>query len=232
MYIFKVFKQLTTSITLSSASLGIILLFGSTIQTVPAQAEIISNVKATTNMGTFGSYNIENLTNGNGLSSEFFSATHSNDFNTMWVSNEIKTGSITFDLGRLFNVNRFAVWNYNAICCGLQRSVKTFTVDVSANNVLFKNILGSTNLSIAGGGQEASQIFDIEGSIARYLKFNILSSYNDFDDFTGLSEVQFDATSVSVPEPKSFGETAVVGAMFWWIKRKRKTSTHLESQDG
>jgi hypothetical protein len=53
-------------------------------------AQFIPGVTTTTNMGTWFSYNILNLTNGVGLSGTTLSATHSATWQDMWISNQIR----------------------------------------------------------------------------------------------------------------------------------------------
>jgi hypothetical protein len=68
-------------------------------------AQFIPGVTTTTNMGTWFSYNIANLTNGVGLSAMTISATHSANWQDMWISNQITTGWLQFDLGAVVQLS-------------------------------------------------------------------------------------------------------------------------------
>src|SRR5262245_48310959 len=79
-----------------------------------ASGQFWPTVTTTTNMGTWSTYNLANLTNGVGLSALNLGATHSGTWQEMWLSNQITTGWIQFDLGSIQPLWMIAVWNYNS----------------------------------------------------------------------------------------------------------------------
>jgi hypothetical protein len=152
-----------------------------------ATAQFIPGVVATTSMGTWSTYNIVNLTNGVGLSAPDITATHSNVWQEMWMSNNVQTGSIEFDLGAVQPLNLIAVWNYNSsISTG--RGVAAMDVSLSLDAINWTPL--SSELVPQGTTQPiAAHLIGVGGTPARYVKFDILSNHGN--TYTGLSEVQF-----------------------------------------
>jgi hypothetical protein len=80
----------------------------------PAPAGYITGVTASTNMGSgFGS-DIAHIVDGSGLSSLSLTATHalgtgSND----WVTDNVFSGTVTFDLHGAYTLAGMSVWNFN-----------------------------------------------------------------------------------------------------------------------
>jgi hypothetical protein len=116
---------------------------------------------------------------------------------------------ITFDLGSVQKVDRVEIWNYNEILTGredlLNRGVNEFELLFAGEDLNFAS-LGVYQLAIAPGAANVdfSQVFDLFGIDARYIKLDILSSHGGDNGFVGLSEVRFYGV---VPEP--------AGAMLW-----------------
>jgi len=159
---------------------------------------LVTGVTATTSMGTFGSYNIANITNGNGLSSQSLTATHTNSpFTTMWISTlGNNTGTITFDLGGSYSIKTMALWNYNFIGAGttLRRGVESFELDFSTDGSSFTSLLTSQTATRANNGAEPSQLYDLGGVTATHIRMSVVSNFGG--RYTGLSEVAF-----ATPEP-------------------------------
>lgn len=200
------------------------------LATGQAHGQLIPGVTATTNMGTFGSYSLPNLTNGVGLSALNPAATHSTNFTDMWMSNAILTGQIVFDFGATFNLQNAYVWNYN-YAPSLTRSTQALSIDTSLDNVTYANMVGSTTIPQGTGlSTLTANTFALSGQ-ARYVRFNILSNYGG--GYTGLSEVQFAGTAIAaVPEPSTWLLSALLGTSFAaasWARKVRSSSSRRES---
>lgn len=153
----------------------------------PGLAQFVPGVVTTTNMGTFSTYNLLNLTNGVGLSAMNLSATHSNTWQDMWISNQITTGWLQFDLGSVQPLNAIAVWNYNS-SISLQRGVASMNVSTSTDGVNWTPL--STESPAPGTALAlAPHLIAVGGLPAQYVRFDILQNYGN--NYTGLSEVQF-----------------------------------------
>src|SRR5262249_13159622 len=97
-----------------------------------ATGQFWPTVTTTTNMGTFSTYSLPNLTNGLGLSSLTLAATHWATFGQMWMSNAVLTGWLQFDLGSIQPIATIAVWNYNySSGTTIQRGVQNMNVSLS-----------------------------------------------------------------------------------------------------
>ena len=165
-------------------------------------AQFIAPVTTTTNMGTFQTYNIANLTNGLGLGSISLDATHSNLWQEMWISNAILTGFLQFDFGSVQPLNAIAVWNYNS-SISLQRGVAQMNVSLSTDGVNFTPF--STEApAMATALPVLPHLIEVGGVPARYVKFDILQNYGN--NYTGLAEVQFVAGTGGV-----IGSNTVLG---------------------
>ena len=126
-------KVAIAPIVLSTASLGLMLGVAQ-----KAQAALIPNITASTNMGSAFSTNIANTVNGAGLPSNTPSLTGSHAAATVtnaWFGTAL-TGNITFNLNGSYSLAGFSFWNFNG-----QRTVgiKGVTVQASTN--------GTTNRS-------------------------------------------------------------------------------------
>ena len=151
-----------------------------------ASAQFWPTVTTKTNMGTFQTYNIQNLTNGKGLSSMTLSATHSTTWQDMWISNQIKTGWVEFDLGSIQLLRTIAMWNYNSsISTG--RGVASMDVYLSLDGSKYQLLRRETPPQANAQPLPAHLIQVVRP--ARYIKFDILANYGN--SYTGMSEVQF-----------------------------------------
>lgn len=167
---------------------------------VAAQANLLPGVTATTDMGTFYTYDIADLTNGSGLSELSFAGSHSNLYYEMWMADAGNTtGSVWFDLGQLESVIAIGIWNYNFLdsggCC-FDRGVHYLDIYTSTDDVAY-TFLTNVELPIADGSPVFAVVVDAGGVMAQYVRFDILSNWGN-SLYTGLSEVQFD---VDVPTP-------------------------------
>jgi hypothetical protein len=152
-----------------------------------ATGQFWPTVTTTTNMGTWSTYNIANLTNGIGLSAMNLSATHSATWQDMWLSNSIQTGWIQFDLGSVQPVSSIAVWNYNS-SIGTTRGVAQMDVSWSIDSQTWFP-LSKEQPPQATATPILPHVIPANGVPARYIKFDVLKNYGN--NYTGLSEVQF-----------------------------------------
>ncbi len=171
-----------------------------------ASAQFVPGVTTTTNMGTWSSYSMPNLTNGVGLSALAVTGTHSATFGEMWMSNLITTGWLQFDLGSVIPVSAIAVWNYNSTI-SLLRGVALMNVSTSTDGVNFNPL--STETPPQGTGQPLPpHLIQANGVPARYVKFDILQNFGT--NYTGLSEVQFVAgAGVDIATNTSLGDGCI-----------------------
>lgn len=140
-------------------------------------------------------------------------------------------GHIVFDLGGVYDISQFHVWNYNegANATTLGRGANAVTVHVSESNTLTglsATGVGITTLSSPTAFAIASGVSGDAGTNytaafrARYVRFDILSNHGGDDRFVGLSEVRFDGTFV--PEPGT-AALAVLGLLsVFGLTRRRK----------
>lgn len=140
---------------------------------------------------------------------------------TMWMeSNGDKTtGSIVYDLGAIYNVDKFRVWNYNEN--GLSnRSMNRVEVTYGETVALGNTIASITNFAQSPGANGyTGEEFTFATVSARYFRIESFSNYGGSE--TGLSEIQFnEADPVAIPEPTS---TALLGlGALALIMRRRK----------
>ena len=108
-----------------------------------------------------------------------------------------------FDLGAIYAINRFHVWNYNENPPNLtDRGVNRVSVKYGTTPGLGSTLTGITNFAQADGiSTDPGESFDeFRPFKARYIKFDIISNHGGDNNFCGLSEVQFHG--VLVPEPE------------------------------
>lgn len=184
-----------------------------------ANAVIISGVSASSSVGTFSSYSINNLTNGVGLSSLDIEATHGNHYSDMWMSDEATTGVLTFDLGGLYAVSAVDIWQYN-YSNNAERGVQDFDILVSTDGSNFTPLF--TDLTLAISQNEStidSQQFWLSNINATHIQIDIKSNYGE-PYYVGLSEVQF--STGLVPEPSSYALLAGITGLTLTLARRRK----------
>lgn len=169
----------------------------------------------------------------------------------MWLTNGTlgapndTSPEITFDLGAEIALDRIKVWNYSEYRRDLPgrfdelvgRGVNVADILVAGEDMVFRPLLvGQTFDRVPDVGDDLgifnefdfSQIVDLGGVVARFVKFDIHSNHNgrDFNDpldddflanFVGLSEVQFFA----VPEPSTYLLAAMALAGIAVLRRRR-----------
>jgi hypothetical protein len=170
-----------------------------------AQAALINGVTATTDMGSYLSFDINNIVNGAGLPGNTPSLTGTHDrgsFTNNWASSRnITTGNITFNLNGTYSLAGLSLWNFNA---NAWIGVKNVNVLSSTDGTNFTSVTGAPNQFAIGAesAPESPEQFSFAPVTASYVRFQVLSNYGS-PVLTGLSEVQFDGTpaATAVPEP-------------------------------
>ena len=184
------------------------------------------NVTASTEIG--GGFNRQDdfLVDGSGLTGgQHITAVEPN----MWLSAGTAFGgddpdpSVTFDLGAVYTISSFNVWNYNEAPPNLTaRGVNGVTVEYGTTAGLGSAVPGITNFAQADGldtytGEDFSGFAPFD---ARYIKFDIDSNHGGDNNFYGLSEVQFDGELAAVPEPAT-GTLAGLSVLAFALRRRR-----------
>jgi hypothetical protein len=172
-----------------------------------ACAQFVPGVTTTTNMGTWSTYSMPNLTNGVGLSQLSVTGTHSATFGEMWMSNTNQTtGWLQFDLASPLPIAVIAVWNYNSTI-SLLRGVNQMNVSTSLDAINWTPL--STELVPQGTGLALPpHLIQASGVTARYVRFDILSNFGT--NYTGLSEVQFVAgAGVNIATNTTLGQGCI-----------------------
>lgn len=108
---------------------------------------------------------------------------------TYWFSSNAQNGVMDFDLGEILAITRVALWNP-----GNSNSTMGFNVYTS-NDAGFgsSTFVGSYNLGIAN----LPQVFDLDDSIGRYVRLEMLSNHGG--SFHGFGEIAF--ATANIPEP-------------------------------
>ena len=144
----------------------------------------------------------------------------------MWLSDNNDTaGWVQFDLGAVYTINSFEIWNYHEGWNGSQqRSVNGVTIVYGSTtaNMAAGTIDGSStgpgyNFAMPDVNDDpyAGETFTLASSFdARYIQFDISSTHGA--TYAGMAEVQFDG----VPEPASMSLLALGGLGL--LRRKRR----------
>lgn len=179
------------------------------VGTGEASADYISGVTATTDMGAGFGTDIQTTVNGNGLSSPSLTATHdaTSPFNS-WVSSQGSlTGTITFNLGGLYNVSGFSFWNQNNGGPGPFGITGISNVQVlySGDGTHFSSLPGGPSVFAQVMTDDGSppQMFSFPSVKASAFQFNVLGNYGDPSE-SGFAEVAFNGTAAATPVPPSF----------------------------
>jgi hypothetical protein len=192
------------------------------------QAAVISipagNVTASSQIGAPFDRKVAYIVDGSGLTAgQHTGAVQPN----MWLSAGTGFGGadldpfVIFDLGAVYTINSFHVWNYNENPPNLTaRGVNAVSVQYGTTAALGSTVPGITNFAQANAletytGEDFNSFTPFN---ARFVKFDINSNYGDANSFYGLSEVQFDG--VLVPEPGSMALFGI-GAIGLLLRRRR-----------
>lgn len=185
-----------------------------------AQAAYISGVTATTTITPDELSNISHITDGSGLSSQSFAATHAAATpSTVWAGSGT-SGSVDFNLHGTYSLGGLAVWNFNGVNTVGVKDVAIFTSLDGSNYSLLSG--APTQFAIgAYGASETAEQFTFSPVTAAYVRFNITSNWGN-SGAVGLSEVGFDggAPSSSVPAPSALALFGI-GAAAAVVRRRR-----------
>ncbi len=215
----------------SAATLISVQLVSAAVINIPA-----GNVTASSEIGAPFNRQDDFIVDGSGLTG----LQHNNTVEpNMWLSTGTSFGgidpdpSMLFDLGAVYTINSFQVWNYNEVVPGsginlTNRGVNGVTVNFGATAALGSTVAGITNFAQADGtATYAGEVFDNTDFTpfnARFIQFDIASgvgvgNHGDGNTFYGLSEVQFDG--VLVPEPGSAALLGLGAIALLFRRRKR-----------
>jgi hypothetical protein len=125
------------------------------------------------------------------------------------ASNNINTGTIVFDLGAIFTLHRFALWNDRDV-----QALGNFSLQVS-NDATFAT---STNLGSFTGVIASlpvfAQVFDLADAAGRYVRLQATTVAAQ-TNLINFGEIAFDGTAGAgaVPEPGQLVVWSILAAM-------------------
>ncbi len=174
---------------------------------------IIAPTSATANVPTrAGDSSLEATINQSGLSAGYTSGV--TDFDTYFAGNPTHNGAfavndwgseqgtpqaeITYDLGGLYNLESFALWNRGLPDQGINSFELIFS---ETTDFAISTTVSGLNGGVAGANNAAlADVFSFSVVSAAFVKLNILSTYNTFDLIT-FGEVAFESFVSEVPLP-------------------------------
>lgn len=189
----------------------------------PVQASTITSATGvTTSMGQMAtSLSATNMIDQSGLAGKYTSgvtdfdsyitstdAVHSyvsaNADNTFtyfeWFSDSKESGSIIFDLGNAYDVDRMAIWNEDS------QGIEDFTISTSLDKSIWSSEDSFTATNNIMNQSYSANVYSLSStSLARYIKIEVLSVYPHDTQTTlaaSIGEVAFSTTN-PVPEPGS-----------------------------
>jgi hypothetical protein len=192
----------------------------------PAMGATIIPVSASTDMGNFFGTDLINTINGVGLAAfPSLTADHAaTSPNNSWVGIS-ESGQVTFNLGGLFSVGGFSIWNQNdggppggtGGVAGINR------VDVlsSTDGTNFSLITGApTNFArVDSGDNSPPEMFTFSGVSATHIRLAIASNHGFPDSGSGFAEIAF---VEAVPESGStLAMLGLVTAGLVGVRRRR-----------
>lgn len=197
-------------LVLSTATFGLMLGVSQNAQAVG----LIPRVTASTTIvsATPGTWNIANTVNGRGLTSNTPSLTGSHAVSSggsttanAWrsVAHAYTTGTITFNLNRIYNLAGFTFWNLGGTTQLAGQGIRNVTIEYSLNGVDWTTLTGAPTSFAQGSasGTVAEQVFNFSPVLATNVRFSNMTNYGgtDANNRIGFSEIQFR----SIPEPSS-----------------------------
>lgn len=187
----------------------------------PAQASWMRGaVSATTTMGE--EYPLVHAIDQSGLSAAYVSGvtdfdafvattTHTSNPDLDWVSTST-SGSVTFNLGSIYTIDRLAVWNFGTGTGTPEFAIRDIELWSSTDGIAFTS-LGSFSLTNPGGAPSTLAQVLFAPTTAGYFRMDVLSTYGAN---AALGEVAFS----QVPAP---GSLVLVGAgLLAFTARRRR----------
>lgn len=208
-----------------------------------ANANIIINpIGASTTITTIGSsYSINNIWNQSGLSTNYATG---DDFDTYinsnpshsyyasgneWISSpNAITGDIILDLGKIYNIDKLALWNED------YQGIHDFTISTSTDGVNYVQIGGTLTANQNNIGWDyatnppvppdyLAQVFSLASTtLAQFVEIHIIDAYSRTGAYfsnVGVGEVAFSGTTVPEPMTMLLFATGIIGLAGF---RKRK----------
>ena len=165
-----------------------------------AQADLIKPAGAQASNTFHPSTAASDMIDNSGLSAESSSATHSNDWQTMWLSNGgvVANEEAIFDLEAPHTLTHAYIWNHNHAGF-LGRGINAFDIYVSSDSdplTASWTFVSSETLAQGGGTTtEPVQTKALSASNVRLVKFDFQSAHSgNPSEYIGLSEVRFEGT--------------------------------------
>ncbi|MEQ8969180.1 MAG: PEP-CTERM sorting domain-containing protein [Coleofasciculus sp. C1-SOL-03] len=182
-------------------------------------AQIIQPQSASTTLGEFGSFILDNAINQSGLSTtytsgvtefaSYLSGNPTQSFSVSWIGSSSAPGSVTFDLGNVFDLDGMAMWGTAGVT-----SVKDFDLFASLTGVDGSFVSLGSFVQNFQAGADTAQVFNFNTTTAQFIRMDITDSYQASNS-VGIGEVAFrtaDVTPEPVPEPMTiFGAATALG---------------------
>lgn len=176
-----------------------------TVISIIAGLLALASIQAATIVGV----TIENFSSERGGFSRFAANTIDGDLGTHWQTNDDIAHFIVFDLGAVYSVDSFTIWNY----AGVDNSdIQDVTVNYGTTASLGSSLGGYT---IPNSGSNPTTI-PFSTISARYIELDIATSYSGDNQRLGFTEIEFNA----VPEPSTAALLGLVGLAL--ILRRRR----------
>jgi hypothetical protein len=134
------------------------------------------------------------------LSSNDINGTHNEtNVNNMWLSNgSIVNQYIIFELPDIYDLSKIYLWNYYESASLKTRSINSFHVTISSDNIVWTNP-SSGNSQVAAiatldaGSNIIMETLNMSSSNTHYIRFDIDTNHGDAN-YLGIAEVRFEGT--------------------------------------
>ncbi|NJM38344.1 MAG: hypothetical protein HC845_11070 [Akkermansiaceae bacterium] len=115
------------------------------------------------------------------------------------------TGTIVFDLGEVYSIERLAIWQGQQVVRSLNRQVNGITLETSLDSAFtVSQAAGNFNVPLSASATHpvthSVNDFDLTDTTARYVRLTITSNHGSTAS-TSLGEIAFAVNQV--PEPTS-----------------------------